>query len=157
MDWKLLYDKAHREWQQRTAPNFVRDHGYVKTKFPKTDTSNGLTRMIKEWCIWNGHAATRVNSQGQMRIEKVKLAFGNVRENIRWTKGQSKGASDLDITLKHPHHKFGIPVKVEIKIGSDTQRKEQEQYEEQVTGAGAVYKIIKTPEQWFEFYFKIMS
>ena len=157
MNWKAVYEQAHEKYIAKNFPNAYREHGAPKVKFPKTDTSNGLTTMIKNWCLWNEASCMRVNSQGQARVEKVHLAHGNIRTNVRWTKGQSKGAADLDIVIKHKSHKFGIPIKCEIKIGNDSQRPDQMQYEKQVTAAGGVYVIIKTPEQWFNFYFNIIS
>jgi hypothetical protein len=155
MDWRKLYELAHERYIAKTFPEAYKDHGAPKVKFPKTDTANGLQMMIKNWCIWNGHSAKRTNSQGQARVEKVQLAFGNTRTNVRWTKGQSNGIGDIDVNLKHPRHRYGIPVKVEVKTGADTQRESQKEYEKEVSATGAIYIIVRTPEQWFEFYFDI--
>lgn len=156
--WKIRYQRAHRLNQIRTTPTYVKDHGFLATKFPKAEETNGLQMFVKNFCIWNGHFANRINTQGQFRVEKVKLAFGNFRNNVSWTPSTTrKGTADTDINLKHSKFKFGIPVKAEIKAGKDRQRDEQKEFEQWVTETGAIYIIVDSPETWLKFYDNIMQ
>ena len=55
---------------------FEMSGGYEMKIIPyKDDTANGLTKCIVDWINFNGGYANRINTQGQVRIERLQLAF----------------------------------------------------------------------------------
>jgi hypothetical protein len=81
-----------------------------------------------------------------------------LNNGIEWRKGTgAKGSSDIKGHINNPQHKFPVPIYVEVKIGKDRMSENQKNYERQVTKSGALYCIVKTPDDWFSFYDYVMS
>lgn len=163
-DWWHRYERAYYSHIERTCPAVVKDGHYCTPNKPKPHTSGGLRSMMKEYLYWTGHMAEAVNTMGKpvkKMIPKYSLALGKVvmiEGGIDWHKsGVTKGSADLPAQVKNPRYPFAIPVKWEIKIGKDTQSKNQEKYEARVTTAGGLYFIVKTPEQFFDQFDYVMS
>lgn len=128
----------------------VKDHGYVLTSYPKVNTANGLTQMVVKFLTWKGHRATRVNSTGRLVNGSEKQASGVVLGVKKWIKGTTrKGAADVSSTIK------GRSVMWEIKIGADRASEFQLREQELERKAGGEYFFIKTPEQFFDYYFSL--
>lgn len=161
--WKKRYQQAHEVWFAKEYPQAYKSGLYTRPKWPRVSKSNGLTTFVINFCNWLGHAANRINTQGQARIHKVprfNIFQGKVVyfDKVMWTPGATRsGTADTDIVLKHPDHQYGIPIKAEIKVGADTQGPDQHDYEKFVTQAGAIYVIIRTPEQWLLLYDEVMA
>jgi len=129
------------EHVKKAAPGFfAMSGGYsMKTK-PYTDGSaNGLTRSIIDWINFKGGSATRISSQGQMRI---------IGGQKKWTKSNSrKGIADIHAVYKGKH------LSIEVKIGKDRMSEAQEKEKERIEAAGGLYFIARDMEsfiQWFD-------
>lgn len=163
MNWKQRYNEAHYSKTLKTAPNFVRDGHYTNPTIPKYKTANGLQKFCINYCNWLGHHLERTNNMGvpiKKSYEKFNIITGKlvtVDNGIEWRKGNGvKGSSDLKGHINNPKHKFPIPIYIEIKI-KDKQSAEQIDYEKNITNTGALYCIVKTPEDFFAFYDFVMN
>jgi len=64
-----------------------------------------------------------------------------------WTRsGSTPGSADISATIK------GRSVKIEVKIGRDSQSQLQKAYQETVENAGGTYIIAKDFDQFIEWY-----
>src|SRR4051794_31945902 len=114
MNWKEQLLSVRKEWYLRNY-QAAKDFGVPAPSKPYEDkTSNGLTRCIYDFLKFSGHYVNRINTQGQVRVEKIQLAHGNVRNNVKWTKG-STNLGSADITCI----KDGAAIMIEIKAGKD--------------------------------------
>lgn len=163
MTWHQRYETAHRKYQQQEYPSATKDFGWLSTNFPDTRKANGLTRMIVQYLLWEGHHAERTNNMGRPVAKlapKMNIHSGEVEMKqigTEWLKGTGTlGKSDIKGHINNPAFRFPVPVYIEVKIGRDTQRPDQVKYEKQVTKSGALYTIVKTPEDFFEFYDWVM-
>ncbi len=94
----------------------------------KPVSANNLTRQIIALITAKGGFATRVNSQGQ---------WDPVRKVMR--KGTTvKGMTDIVGVLK------GRALFIEVKVGKDKLRPEQERVAEQVIKAGGVWAVARS-------------
>lgn len=158
-EWKLRYNEAHKLNHTRKYPKFVADGFYTPPTMPKFKTANGLTKLICNFLLWSCHHGERTNNMGRP-IAKTRPQFNihtgrveHLDNGIEWQKGTgTKGTSDIKGHINNLNHKFPIPIYVEVKINKDTQSDEQKYYEKQVTKTGALYCIVKTPEDFFAFY-----
>lgn len=155
-----LSNMQHKRWQdmlkdmkhvyiERTAPGFYAASGgkTMKLKSYRDDTANGLTAAIIDFLKFSGHYAHRINSMGTARTEKIPLAFGNVREVVRWTPGTTnKGTADI-MAIIH-----GKPVSIEIKIGADRQSDNQKKEEQRIKAAGGEYRICQDFTSFLTWY-----
>jgi hypothetical protein len=131
----------------------ARDFGVPRPKHTyNDDTANGLQECIQDFLKYSGYYVNRINTQGQARVEKIQLAGGNVRKNVKWTRGTTnKGTADMDAIIK------GKPVKIEVKVGKDRQSKEQRAEEGRVTAAGGYYFIAHDMEQFLQWFDKTFT
>ncbi len=146
--WKKELLQAREKWYLKNY-EAARDFGVPIAKSYKDDNTNGLTKCIYDWLKFHNHYVNRINTQGQVRIEKIQLAFGNVRKNVRWTKGTTnRGTADIDSIINSK------PVKIEVKCAgtkdrmSDNQNKEKDRIE----SAGGVYIIATGMDMFCDWY-----
>lgn len=131
------YTEAHRLYVQRTTPEAYKDHGCPEVQFPKVGTSNGLTTYIVNFLTWTGHFANRTGNEGRVIMKEGKAT--------RIHSSSKKGMQDIDSNLKHPRHEFGIPWKIEIKVGADYLKDKQIEYGKLVSSTGAIYSVVRDP------------
>lgn len=161
---KERYNAAHKYNFERTYPQAWKDGHYAPPPYPKVTTSNGLTKMVVNFLLWSCHHGERTNTMG-VPVKKYRPKFNifsgqtEMLENgIEWRKGSGrKGSSDIKGHVNNPRHQFPIPIYVEVKIGKDKMSDDQKEYERDVTKSGALYCVIKTPEDWFSFYDYVME
>ena len=136
---------------------------YAAPKYTqKPNTTNGLTRCIVDYLNLSGHVATRISSTGSARVtgkKEVNFYSGLGKSNITFVPGtQRKGMADIRAIIKHPAHTFGVPVELEIKFSrSDRQRKEQKSWQKDVESAGGLYVIIRSFEDFADWYEQFMK
>ena len=128
-------------------PSYIAPYNYTDK------TANGLTRCVIDWINLNGHQAERINSMGRMIDESYEFTdvLGHRRKagGIRWIKGTTtKGTADISATIA------GRSVKVEVKVGKDRQRPDQVKYQQAVERAGGVYIIVKSFDEFYQWYLK---
>jgi hypothetical protein len=144
---KERYNKAHEGWFQIEYPSAYKDGFYLTPRYPKVDTSNGLTSFICNFLSWQGHRATRINVSGRLVEGKEKQNSGVTISVKKWIQSSTrKGTADISATIK------GKSVMIEIKVGSDRPRPEQLNEQIRERKAGGIYEFIKTPEEFFNLY-----
>lgn len=126
-------------------------HLTIATKNYDVRKANGLTQAVIAIVKAYGGQAERISSMGRMidnRKEVVDVVgFRRTVGSIGYIPGTgTKGTADISATIK------GRSVKIEIKVGRDTQSDVQKRYQSDVERAGGVYVIIRTLEQFFEWH-----
>lgn len=130
-------DKISREQKSPSMdPNYI-----VGTKF-SDKTANGLTKAIIAFISLSGYQAERINNMGRMvnntKVVKNILGVRSTIGSVEWQKGSGKkGTADISATVR------GISVKIEVKIGRDSQSDDQKEYQMSITKAGGIYVIAK--------------
>jgi hypothetical protein len=133
---------------------------YARTTKKYTDkTANGLTAAIVDWLNLSGGFGERISVTGR-RIDKTKvvtdcLGGKRVIGSARWIKSSmKKGSADVAGHIRFPVDNpagHPIPLKVEVKIGKDTQKKNQKGYENDMVRTGALYCIATCFEDFINF------
>lgn len=116
-------------------PN-VPEYALPKPKKVDTSKANGLTGTIIQHLKLHGHYGVRINTQGQWDDKLKKMRTGSTR----------KGTADIHACIK------GVHCSIEIKIGKDRQSPEQKATEEDVRKAGGKYVIVKTIDDYLNWY-----
>jgi len=158
-DWKKRYVSVYNEHQLREYPSASTTFGYLPPKYPDISKHNGLRKFVVDFLKFSGHHAEVVNNIGrpvQKFIPRFNIHSGQVEEikgGIEWQKGSGKnGTSDIHSHIQVEGSKYPVPVYIEIKVGRDWQRDEQIEFEKLVTDTGAIYIIIRSPEQFLQWY-----
>lgn len=149
MNWKQELKRMKLDSIQKAAPGFFDLSGghAMKVKPYKDDTANGLTKCIVDWINFDGGHANRVNTQGQVRKERIQLAFGNSRDIMRYTRSTTNlGTADVLAIIK------GKAVSIEIKIGKDSLSKHQLAEQDRVTRAGGLYFVATDMQSFVDWY-----
>src|SRR5436190_1128493 len=140
MNWKQELKQMKLENIKAKVPGFFELLGGYEmiTKPYKESTSNGLTNCIIDWINFSGGTATRINKKGQVRKERIQLAFGNSRDIIRYTPSTTrKGTADIHAVMKGRH------LSIEIKIGRDRLSDAQLEEQARIVSAGGLYFIAR--------------
>ena len=125
--------------QCRCAPNY------------KPTTANGLTRCVLDFLRLSGWQSERIGNTGRM-IDNTKVVtdcIGRPKRvgSIQWIKGTgTNGTADISATVA------GRSIKIEIKIGKDRQSDVQRKYQADVERSGGVYLIVKTLDDFLQWY-----
>ena len=138
------------EWDHLKAKHpLVPEHCLAKTAW-SDKTANGLTKMIVSFIQMSGYQAERINTMGTYRAAKKYTNMDGVTRTVgkgSWTRsGSTPGSADISATIK------GRSVKIEVKIGRDSQSQLQKAYQETVENAGGTYIIAKDFDQFIEWY-----
>lgn len=136
---KELETMADLDNQQR-HPNIPPKY-LAKSKY-RDDTANGLTRCIIDFIRFDGGQAERINTMGIPKDNRKQVTdiMGHCRTigSVEWrTSGTTKGSADISATIR------GRSVKIEVKIGKDTQSEAQKQYQASIEAAGGLYYIAR--------------
>ena len=148
---KALY-LEHNKKKYPSTPDECRPNKYYNDK-----TANGLTTCIKDFLNNSGWQAERISVTGR-RVDNLKggnkpKAFGLVTKfgkTIFIKSTMTKGSADISATIK------GKSVKIEVKIGSDTIKKDQTEYKKNIENAGGIYFIAKSFADFYEKYLLII-
>ena len=117
----------------------------------KATKANDLTKAIIKFIQLSGGQAERISVTGR-RVDLRRTftdVLGNQRQigSVRWIKSSmQKGSADISATIA------GQSVKIEIKVGRDRIRPEQESYKQQVEKAGGIYLLIHTFDEFYQWY-----
>jgi len=136
------------------SPNFP-EHARVIPKY-SDKTEKGLKQCIVDFCKFTGNHAEPINNRGT-RIDNrvvVENCIGQLKTigSVAWAySSQQKGTADVSATIK------GRSVKIEIKIGKDYQRPAQAAYQKQIESAGGIYIIVKTFDEFYQWYQKFVN
>ena len=135
-------------------PSFIGRENCMPPANTKESGANDLTRLVIDFLEMNNYQAERISSQGQYRDGKkvVTDCIGRKRTigSGKYVKSTTtNGTADISATIK------GRSVKIEIKWQKDTQSKDQKAYEASINKAGGIYIIIKTFDDfvdWFDYF-----
>lgn len=157
--------EAKNKWYQVNKPELIAPcwaypNGMTFSTYDKSDTStNGLTSCIIDFVNWSGHFAERINTQGQARVRRIVdgnngKQIGNRTNGVTFTPTTGvRGSADIAATIRRsPTDEYGVPVKIEVKFGKDRQSDHQKRYEDLTTASGGVYIIVRTFEDFIEWY-----
>ena len=122
---------------KRKYPGLPESH-YTNTNKYKVNSANSLTKAVKDWINLNNGFCERIYTGG------IKRTI-NGREMFTYS-GCTKGSADLHSIIN------GRPVYIEIKWGADRQSKNQKNFQKKVESCGAVYLIIRTFEEFYNWY-----
>lgn len=116
-------------------------------------TANGLQTAIKTFCDIQGLLCERRGNEGRYRPGRQVIdVIGRTRVmKGTWLPGQNNGQGDLSVTVKGRIHW------IEVKIGKDRQSDAQKDFENKVKRAGATYNIVKSWEDWYKVYLKVLA
>lgn len=122
----------------------------AKAKY-RDDSANGLTRCIIDFIRLNGGQAERINTIGVPidHRRQVTDVLGRTRTigSVEWRRGGGTvGSADISATIRCK------AVKIEVKIGRDTQSPAQKEYQRQVEQAGGLYFIAKDFTSFVAWY-----
>ena len=137
------------ESSRMSHPNLP-DHARI-IKIPTDSTSNGLTRLVIKWIELHGFQAERINTMGRM-VDKRKIVTdvlgrkGMIGSMSYIPTSGTRGSADISAVIN------GRAVKIEIKVGKDRQSDAQKEYEQSITSAGGVYLIVRTIDQFIEWW-----
>lgn len=144
------YRDAKYAYEQQEYIHWIADGHFIEPEIPNTATGNGLTEFIVKYLNWSGHFANRTSNEGRVIIDKD----GKPK---RIPSSSKNGMQDIDCNLQHPNHPFGIPWKIEVKANRDTIKKHQIEFGEQVKKTGAVYSVVRSVEDFFSQYDRLIN
>lgn len=152
--WKEMMRIMKLDHIKAGTPNaFEASGGYDMIIDPYTDkTTNGLTRCIIDYLNFSGHWASRVNTQGQARVQKIprySLISGQVEhtDKVTWSKSTTrKGHPDISAIVR------GRALKIEVKVGADTMREDQLKEQARIEHAGGLYHIATSFHQFLQWF-----
>ena len=144
------------EASRASHPNLP-DHARI-IKIPSDSTANGLTRLVIKWIELHGGQAERINTMGRMVdgrkvVTDVLGRKGMIGSMSYIPTTGTLGSADISCVIN------GRAVKIEIKVGKDRQSGAQKAYEQSITAAGGIYLIVRTIDQfieWFDQTFKTL-
>jgi hypothetical protein len=149
MNWKEIYQQAHEQNFKREYPTAYKDGHYCEPKYPDVKTTNGITQVIKNFMLWSGHYANRINVMGRQIGGFTRTEAGNVFDDRKWIKSSTRpGTSDLMCSIA------GRMITIEVKNAKtkDRVRPNQEKEKQRVERSGGLYVVIESVEQFFEWY-----
>jgi hypothetical protein len=136
---------------QSGVPPVKQERTGMPNKPIKATKANDLTKAIIKFIQLSGGQAERISVTGR-RVDMRRTftdVLGNQRQigSVRWIKASmQKGSADISATIT------GQSVKIEIKVGRDHIRPEQETYKQQVEKAGGIYLLIHTFDEFYQWY-----
>jgi hypothetical protein len=119
----------------------------------RDDTANGLTRCIIDFIRFKGGQAERINTIGipidtRREVSDV-LGHRKTIGSVTWRPSAGTvGSADISATIR------GRSVKIEVKIGRDTQSEAQRQYQASIEAAGGLYLVAKDFTNFVSWYTK---
>lgn len=136
------YEAAHKNWFSIQFPAAFKDGHYLgmEPKFPDMGTGNGINKFIVNYLAWKGHRATRINVTGRVLPDGTRI-----KSSTR------TGAADVSSTIN------GRSCQWEGKAGRDTPKPEQLREQGLERKAGGSYEFVRSAEEFFGYYDKIVS
>jgi len=126
------------------------DHARV-IKAYSDNSANGLTKCVIKWLELHGCQAERINTMGRM-VDNRKVVTdvlgrkGMIGSMTYIPTTGTRGSADVSAVIG------GRSVKIEIKYGKDRQSEAQKQYQASVEKAGGVYLIVRTFDDFLEWW-----
>lgn len=145
------------EEQKRKYPS-VPDHCRPMPS-NKANSANSLTKCVIKLIQLTGGQAERISVQGQFvdnrKVVTDVLGFKKTIGSTEYRKSSmTKGSADISASIKPKGYNYAASVKIEIKWAKDRQSIDQKKYEQQIDLAGGVYIIVRTFEEFFNWYYE---
>lgn len=137
------------EYKKAKLPGYPEN--YLCLSDWKVNNSNSLTKYIIYFLKINGYQAERISCTGRYIDQSYEytdvVGFRRRIGTGTWIKSSmTKGTSDISAIIK------GIAIKIEVKWNKDKVSKEQLEYKQQVENSGGIYLIIRTFEEFYEWF-----
>lgn len=132
------------------------DHARPVPKYSDT-TEKAFIRSVVDFLKFSGHQAERIDNKGT-RIDNrqvVTNTLGHMKTigSVTWHYSQhTKGTADIHAIIKPKDSKYGVAVKIELKVGKDRIRPAQIAYKQSVEEAGGAYWLCHTFEEFLNMY-----
>ena len=111
--------------------------------YPACDTANSLTAAIIRYIEAHGGQAERISVVGR----PITARQGGREYIVRWAQSHmTVGTADISATVQ------GRSVKIEVKVGRDTQSDAQRQYQRSVEDAGGLYYVARSMDGFVNWY-----
>lgn len=161
---KELYSKIYYDDVVKRLPSFKGRENTIPPPELSENSTKELTKLILNFLKLNGHKAEEQKTVGKV-IDKRKESidvFGNKRivGNLVRVKSEHKvGRADIGATIMIEMYDKIIPISVEIELKwqKDYQKKEQKKYQIDLESKGGLYFIIKTFDQFIEWYYEFIN
>lgn len=152
--FKLLKEVA-KEYKRQENPDLP--ERYISSKPYSEKNANELTKSVIAFIEYMGFQAERISVTGRKvaSAKKVRDTFtGEIRTvgRDKYIKSSMrKGSADAAATIR------GHAVKIEIKIGKDSQSDHQKEYQADTERAGGTYLIAKNFDHFFNWFVDYMG
>lgn len=162
--WKQRWLKAHEEWFKIHHPIPYSDGHYCPPINYSPLKANGLTEIACLYLKWTGNHGERTNNMGRPVTKykpKMNIHTGQVEsiENgVEWQKGTGiKGTSDIKGHIHNKKYPLAFAIYIEVKAGRDWQKEDQKKYEKSIHSSGALYLLMRHPDDLFALYDYVMG
>lgn len=147
------YNAAHKLWCHREFPEFCKAGGYFAPKYPKVDTTNGITTFIENYITWIGGYCNRINVSGRMVGKITKTESGKTFDDRKWIKSATRrGTADTHVIWQGKH----ISIEVKNAATKDKIRPEQLKEKQRIERAGGHYMVVTSVEDFLSQWDAIM-
>lgn len=122
-------------------------------KYTKGKSAPKCEKNIVEFINLSGHQAEKINTMGREIVGKdVHTSLGTIKGKRTFipTTG-TKGSSDISCTV------YGLTVKIEVKLGYDSQSVAQKKYEAAIVKAGGIYFIAHSEDDFLIRWYELME
>ena len=148
-----LLSKLKYDHDCKNTPSFAK---YMPVDKFTDKTANGLEKAIVMWINLHGGMAERRGNTGRYiddsKIVTDRLGFKHKLGKGKYIPGTgTNGTSDVSGLYN------GIPLAIEVKIGRDRQSPAQVEYGERFNAAGGKYVVVKTFDEFVEFWKKLLN
>ena len=147
-----------KESERRKHPNYP-EHLSMPVKIPgKLDTANGMTKAVVYFIKAHNLNAERVNTMGipvdDRKIVTDTVGFQRMIGSIGYRPTTArKGSADIHASIPLiGSNGFAVSCKFEIKTVHDRVSPDQVSYGEEVKRSGGVYVVIRSFEQFLEWW-----
>lgn len=125
--------------------------GWLPNQKFKQSTANEVTKAVITFIRLSGGQAERISVTGrrvdQRHVVTDALGFKRQIGSVKWIKSSMQvGTADISATIR------GRSVKIEVKVGKDRQSEKQKEYQRQVEQAGGVYLIVRSFDEFYEWW-----
>lgn len=146
LEYLCRLKETHRASRIPSVPH----HAVPRVRY-NDKNANDLTKCIVDFLHLSGCQAERISVEGRTIDTRKRYvdAIGRVRMigNVKRIRSSAKvGSADISAIID------GRSVKIEVKIGKDRQSAKQREYQKSVESAGGVYLIIRSFQEFYDWY-----
>lgn len=148
---KKRFEQLYLKNKLENYPSFIGRENCMPPANIKEAGANDLTRLVIDFIIFNDGQAERISSMGRYidGTKQVTDCIGRKRTigTGKYVKSTTtNGTADISATIK------GRSVKIEIKWKKDSQSDDQKKYQQSIEKSGGIYIIIKTFDDFIDWF-----